>query len=92
MHFVGQDPKVTGTSVVVQQFMSIIRGEIVLHEPRPGGVNAIKPEFHYCYGCFGNRIHDVVYGDSDHILDVQRPRRTSFRIAYCRVCGKEGAL
>jgi hypothetical protein len=92
MHVIGQDPKTTGTSAVVMQFMAIIRGEIQRHVPRQAGVQQIRAEFHYCYGCFGNRVHDVVYGSSDHILDVRRPHRTEFRIAYCRVCGKEGAL
>ena len=91
-HFIGQDPK-TGTSLAVRQFLSLVRGEIERHEPQNRDrVSQVIAEERYCFSCFSTRIHDVVCGSSDHILDVRLPRRTEFRIAYCRVCGKEGAL
>lgn len=92
MHFVGQDPKIGGTSLAVLQFVAIARGEIAPHVPRQSGVRKIRAEVHYCHGCFGDRAHDVVYGSSDHIMDVRNPHNIEFRIAICRVCGKEGAL
>ncbi len=77
---------VDGTSLAVRQFVALLRGEDVPHEPRnPWRVEAVRVEMRYCMSCCGERWFDVIKakttGDQGKTLPIS--------IAKCRCCGAE---
>ena len=71
-------------SVVVRQFMAIVRGEVAVHAP----VNefctvAVEVEERYCLRCCDVRRWDAWHGGQDGL---------SFIIGRCRCCGQERTL
>jgi len=72
----------SGASVAVRQFMALVRGEDVPHEPsNPWRVVAVVPSQQYCLRCCGPRWMDVVQA-----LTVDGKK---ISISKCRVCGEE---
>jgi hypothetical protein len=89
-HPIGQDPFSStdgnsavgqGTSLVVRQFVAILRGEVAVHEPvnpwRVVAVQAVEKKF--CLACFGVRRFDQVVVKSGQVLFTA--------LAVCRCCG-----
>jgi hypothetical protein len=73
-----------GTSLVVRQFVAIVRMEVPVHKP----ANEFQTELveavdRYCLKCFTNGIWDVWVG---------RHEGLSFKLGRCRCCGKEQTL
>lgn len=73
-----------GTSLVVRQFVAIVRGEVPVH----AAVNEFKTETvevveRYCIKCFTTGAWDVWVG---------RHEGLNFKLGRCRCCGKEQTL
>lgn len=76
---VGQNAAPGGTSLAVQQFLAIVRGEISIHEPQnPWKVVTVEAMERYCNTCASERTFDavtVIHGE------------TMFgALAVCRCC------
>jgi len=75
---------VKGTSVLVQQFMAIVRREVAVHAPANEFVTvAVGVEERRCVKCFITGLWDVWMGQHDGL---------DFKLGRCRVCGKEQTL
>lgn len=73
-----------GTSVVVRQFMEILRGETPPHPPQNEFVTlAVRTETRYCLKCYINDDWDVWHGVHDGL---------KFKLGRCRCCGVEVTL
>ena len=99
-HFVGKDnltpdpsPKgegSEGTSLVVLQFVALMRGEWRVQAPQsPFRVERVFAEERYCLGCCGVRWFDVVEGMGLDTAVSAQPTRPPREIAICRCCGAE---
>lgn len=76
--------KTSGSSVVIQQFVALARGEVEPHAPRNEFRTVeVSTEVLFCLNCFTNGNWDVWEGVHDGM---------SFRIGRCRNCGNEVTL
>jgi hypothetical protein len=77
------------TSLVVLQFVELVRGVRQVHKPGNGFQTvSVKMEERYCMGCFGMSRHDVWSGVRP--LKGTEVSGFKFQVSRCRVCGKEG--
>ena len=75
---------VTGTSLVVRQFVAFVRKEVAVHVPRNEFVTvAVEAEMYVCPKCCVEGLWDVWIG---------RHEGLSFKLGRCRCCGKERTL
>ena len=80
---VGPDYGTESTSLVVLQFMEIVRLRVRLHAPgNPFRTASVTAERRYCLGCHGVRWHDVWRGE--------KAGAGWFESTRCRLCEKEG--
>jgi hypothetical protein len=81
-----KDYKMTNksVSVVVQQFLAIVRAEVPVHVPANEFVTvAVEDDQRYCLRCCGVRTFDLWHG---------RHEGREFRLGHCRCCGAEVTL
>lgn len=75
---------VVGTSVVVRQFVEIVRQERRVRAPaNEFRTVAVLEEVRECPNCHGDRRFDVWHGEHDGLC---------FMLGRCRCCGKERSL
>lgn len=73
-----------GNSVVVRQFMAIVRGEVKVHEPvNEFSTVTVEVEELYCLRCCDVRHWDTWHGCQDGL---------TFVIGRCQCCGQEKTL
>jgi hypothetical protein len=73
-----------GTSLVVRQFVAIVRRDVAVHKPaNEFQTEVVEATERYCLKCFTTGVWDVWVG---------RHEGLSFKLGRCRRCGKEQTL
>jgi hypothetical protein len=73
-----------GTSLVVRQFMAIVRQDVAVHKPaNEFQTEVVETTERKCLKCFTTGVWDVWVG---------RHEGLSFKLGRCRCCGKEQTL
>lgn len=73
-----------GTSLMVLQFVEILRGDVERHTPQNEFVTvAVEAKEYYCLKCFTDGLWDVWHGRHDGL---------EFKLGRCQACGEERTL